>query len=301
MPEGSVTVVVPTRNRPQSLRHCLDALKKVEHPHEVLVIDNGSDTAETREVAASFGVRCVVEPTVGVNRARNRGMREATTDIVVYIDDDTIATRDWLPMMVAEFADPRVMAVGGRIIAEAADEAAAHISGYDVGEERQVVDRDSDQWFERANFGGLGNGANMGFRRSGVAQWGGFDERIGYGTPVRGFGDHNAFFRVVHAGFRAVYTPKAVVFHPIDATFEEVRAKRLQSAQAWGAYVALLAAEYPEHRRRLIRYAADALRGKRRAWRAAPAGFAPAARVSRWQSMLAAAQGLLLYARIRRL
>lgn len=303
MPAPAATVVICTRNRPRLLRRCLEALARVDIPHEVLVIDNASETPETREVAVSLGARYVLEPIVGVNRARNSGMRNAATEIVAYIDDDAIPAPGWLAKILAEFADPKVMAVGGRIIpgdAQQRDESvAAQISGYDIGSERQVVDRDSDQWFERANFGGLGNGANMAFRHNGFTQWRGFDERIGYGTPVRGFGDHNAFFRVVQSGGRAVYTPDAIVSHPLDATFEEVRAKRLQSAKAWGAYITLLAAEYPEHRKRIARYLFDALRGARRTWRAAQpaAGNGP----SRWRSMLAAMEGPLLYMRVRRL
>lgn len=298
MPDVSASVVICTRNRPQPLQRCLEAVREVVFPHEVLVIDNASDTSETREIAAAYGARCIAEPIVGVNRARNRGMRNSVGDIVAYVDDDVIPSRDWLTNIASEFGDPAVMAVGGRILAEAADHELANLSDYDVGATRQVVDRDSDDWFERANFGGLGNGANMAFRRSGFPQWGPFDERIGYGTAIRGFGDHNAFFRVVQSGGRAVYTPDAVVVHPVDGTFEEVSAKRLQSAKAWGAYITLLSVEYPEHRVRIAQYLFQSLVGTRRAWRATQpaAGNGP----PRWRSMLAAIQGPTVYMRVRR-
>ena len=302
-PPLTTTIVICTRNRPSSLRRCLAAIARLRAPRfELIVVDNASDTAETREVAESFGARSVVEPIPGVNRARNRGIRASTSDVVVFIDDDAIPTADWLANIVREFdADPRVMAVGGRIIVgyeHAPDTSAgAQLSGYDCGPDRQVVDRDAVAWFERTNFGGMGNGANMAFRRSAVERWGGFDERIGYGTGIRGYGDHNAFFRVVHSGFRAVYTPDAVVFHPLDATLDEIVAKRLRSIHAWGAYLTLLAVEYPEHRGRILRYAGGALFGVRRKWR--PPSGPSVARIARWRTMAAVARGPFAYLRAR--
>ena len=295
----SATIVICTRNRPQSLRRCLERLHELGHPHDVLVVDNASDSAETRQVAEAAGVRYVREPLVGVNRARNLGGREVTSDVVVYLDDDAVPSETWLPNVLKEFDDPRVMAAGGRIIpgeeGRPDTSEAALISGYDCGPRRLVVDRDASEWLECACFGGLGNGANMAFRRSAFDGGDVFDERIGYGTPVRGFGDHSGFFRVVSQGGRAVYAPDAIVFHRVEGTIDEQRAKRIRGVKAWSAWLLLLAVEYPQYRRLLFRYVRGAVFGARRDWR--PPG--PSLGVSRWRAMLAVLVGPLLYIRIR--
>lgn len=295
----TATIIICTRNRPQSLARCLARLHELRHPHDVLVVDNSSDTHETRQVAEAAGVRYTREPVVGVNRARNRGGREASGDVVVYIDDDAVPAESWLPNLLREFDDPRVVAAGGRIIpgeeGNPDTSEAALISGYDCGPQRIAVDRDTDGWFERACFGGLGNGANMAFRRSAFDDGAVFDERIGYGTPVRGFGDHSGFFHVVANGGRAVYAPDAVVYHVVEGNAADQRAKRTRGLRAWGVWVTMLALEHPQFRSLLVRYLRGTTSGPPRAWRAPGAS----AGVPRWRAMFAALAGALLYFRIR--
>ena len=286
----TATIVICTRNRPESLRRCLEML---DH-RDILVVDNASDNDETRQVAEAAGVRYVVEPRIGVNRARNTAARHCTSDVLAYVDDDTIPTPEWLPNLLKEFDDPRVMCAGGRILpgdgVTIDTSPAAAISRYDCGSERLVVDRDTDGWFSLANFGGLGNGANMAFRRSAWDDGPVFDERLGYGTPIRGHGDHSGFFRVIARGGRGVYAPDAVVFHPVEGTFEEQSAKRLSGAHAWGAYVALLFVEYPQYRRLLFRHFRRTQNGN---------GDAPRS-TARWRLLAAALSGVFAYVRARR-
>jgi len=292
----TATIVICSRNRPEALRRCLAALRRVAGNADILVVDNASDGDETRRVAEAAGARCVVEPAVGVNRARNTAARHCDSDVLAYVDDDTIPTADWLPNLLKEFDDERVMAVGGRILPGDGDRVdtspAAAISRYDCGDERIAVDRNDDRWFELTNFGGLGNGANMAFRRSAWNYGPVFDERIGYGTPVRGHGDHSGFFRVVARGGRGVYAPDAVVFHPVEGSIEEQQAKSRRALEASGAYLMLLFVEYPQYRRLLFRY----LRGKRRKER--PAAAPPAG--SRLTALFALLRGARLYFRVRR-
>jgi hypothetical protein len=53
-----------------------------------------------------------------------------------------------------------------------------------------VVDRQTPAWFERANFGGIGDGGNMAFRRYAFAVWPGFDVRLGRGALLHGGEEH---------------------------------------------------------------------------------------------------------------
>src|SRR6266851_10486745 len=111
------SVVICTRNRPQQLDSCLAAVLKQNHPRfEVLVVDNGSDHSCSFEVAARHRVRCVSEPRVGVSHARNLGARESNAKIVAFIDDDAVPEARWLEGLCAEFCDPCVMGVVGRIL-----------------------------------------------------------------------------------------------------------------------------------------------------------------------------------------
>lgn len=295
------TVVICTRNRPEELERCLAALALVVYPDfDVLVVDNAPSDDRTRDIAERWEAGYVVEPIVGLSRARNRGARSCETEIVAFIDDDALPDPKWLDRLITEFKDPRVMVVTGRIlplcVETRAEDDCAMINGF--SDQRRAVDRHTPSWFELANFGGLGDGGNMAFRRCAFDIWPGFDERLGRGAPLDGSEEHHAFFALVERGWRAVFTLDAVVRHPNPATVENLRARHLKDLSASTAYLVLLFVEHPRYRRRTLRYAAQALAGVRRPWRVQPPE--PTPRITpRWRTLLACISGPFLYVRSR--
>jgi hypothetical protein len=95
----------------------------------------------------------------------------------------------------------------------------------------------------------------MAFRRRVFEEWPGFRESFGLGAPLPGGEENYAFFELISLGFTVVYTPDAVVDHPLPGTFSELRSRRrLLLGQAL-AYMTLLVREEPEFRWRIGRYA----------------------------------------------
>src|SRR5690349_14534612 len=98
-----VSVIIPTRHRPDLLRGTLLSLScqtAGASTFEVIVVDNGP-SEESAVVASSFRnaiaqLRYVEEPTPGLHNARHRGMAEARADILVYADDDIEAFPGWI-------------------------------------------------------------------------------------------------------------------------------------------------------------------------------------------------------------
>lgn len=91
---GSVSVIVPTHDRVDSLVRLLQALgsDSVTHPHEVIVVADGCSPDTARAVAAldvPYRVRVLEhQPARGAAVARNSGAREASGDVLLFIDDD---------------------------------------------------------------------------------------------------------------------------------------------------------------------------------------------------------------------
>src|SRR5688572_13183222 len=188
----SSTVVVCTRDRPVELERCLEAVAKLDSVgHDVLIVDNSSTDGRTPEIAARYGFRVLNEPLEGLSRARNVGARACRTEIVAYLDDDAIPEPGWLTNVVAEFDDPSVMAVTGKILPIEIDTEAERLferlGGFGSHETRKVLDRTTPSWFEIACFGGMGSGGNMAVRRRAFDVWPGFDERLGAGTELPGY------------------------------------------------------------------------------------------------------------------
>lgn len=305
-PEAALpfTVIVCTHDRPAELERCLEALARLRYPRcEGLVVDNASSDARTRDIAQRRGVACLLEPVPGLSRARNRGARAATADLIAYIDDDAVPEPDWLSALAREFDDPRVMAVTGRTLAldtgASGEPLATGIAEPDFGGlDRLSVDAETPQWFERANFGGLGVGRNMAFRRRAFELWPGFDERLGRGALLEGCEEHKAFFELIDLGYRVVYTPAAVVRHPPPASSAVLRARHLRAATASAGYLTLLLTEQPRYRKATFTYMRQALTGTRRSWRGPET--TPRSRIAPWWRVaLASLAGPLLYARAR--
>lgn len=93
-----VSVVIPTRNRPMTLRNALNSvLAQTLSDFEVIVVVDGEDGVETSSLIASFcddRLRCIALPkSVGGSEARNTGVRLARSRFVALLDDDD----EWLP------------------------------------------------------------------------------------------------------------------------------------------------------------------------------------------------------------
>lgn len=91
---ASISVIIPTHNRSKLLRRTLDALYKQTAPLlEVIVVSDGS-TDSTRETVNEFGMRLPIkyleQPQRGVSSARNLGLKHASADLVLLMDDDVI-------------------------------------------------------------------------------------------------------------------------------------------------------------------------------------------------------------------
>ena len=105
-----VSVIVCTRNRANRLAATLSSLAGMcvdpEIDWELVVIDNGS-TDETAWIVASFQdrlpLRCVAEEQTGLSHARNRGVKEARGDVIVWIDDDVSVPQGWIDAWYAGF------------------------------------------------------------------------------------------------------------------------------------------------------------------------------------------------------
>jgi glycosyltransferase involved in cell wall biosynthesis len=208
----SCSVVVSTRDRPGPLppasSPCAARRPRTTRSSSWTAL-RVAKAAES--VADRFGARYLRVERPGLSRARNRGADAASGEVVVFLDDDVTLDSGCIASLLEEFADPLTAAVGGRIVLDdgdpAAREAFESFGGFDPGPERRAIDRQTPDWFELTNFGGLGSGAMLAIRRAAFDAWPGFDERLGRGAPLDAGEEMHAYFSLVERGYRAVYTP----------------------------------------------------------------------------------------------
>ncbi len=100
------SVIVCAFNEERLLPGCLQSLLQQSFPpHEIIVINNAS-TDRTAAAASMPGIRVVDEPLKGLVVARETGRLVSTGDVLVYVDADCRAPRDWLERVRQEFSDP---------------------------------------------------------------------------------------------------------------------------------------------------------------------------------------------------
>jgi GT2 family glycosyltransferase len=222
-----VSVVVCTRDRPDSIVTALRGLTSLRYPSfEIVVVDNAPSTDATeRAVSAGFGsdprVRYVREPRPGLSCARNRGIAEASSDIVAFTDDDVKVDPWWLHGIARGFrASPGVACVTGLIATaqlENAEQLYFHLrEGWGTECEPRLFDltanRDDSPLYPYSA-GIFGAGANFAISRTAAKETGGFDEALGAGSPSGGGEDLEMFVRVILAGHQLAYEPSAIVWH----------------------------------------------------------------------------------------
>jgi glucosyl-dolichyl phosphate glucuronosyltransferase len=220
-----VSVILCTYNRARLLDAALRSLEGVKQPSgfswELLVVDNNS-TDGTKAVVAAAGDRGVLpcrylfESRQGKSHALNTGIAQAKGDILAFTDDDVTFDPGWLEGIWRAFEERECVGVAGRIVpvwssprprwyADSGPYALmTAIVRYEFGDERGPAVQ--PPW-----------GANMAYRRDAFVRHGGFDPRFGPMGRTLMRGEDILFARRLMAvGERLLYTPDAIVYHPVE-------------------------------------------------------------------------------------
>jgi glycosyltransferase involved in cell wall biosynthesis/GT2 family glycosyltransferase len=247
----TASVVICTRNRPDSVRDTLRSILACRYPagrHEVIVVDNATEADESvklveAEFEGEIPVRVLREPEPGLSNARNRGLQGAEGEIVVFADDDVDVDHNWLATLVAPFdRGEKVGATSGMTLPGALETPTQRwIEGFGGrvrGFEPRVFDLD-DPPVDRPLFpftlGDLGAGRNMAFRRDLLTELGGFDPALGPGTLAHDGDDIEALLRVLLTGHAIFHDPAAIVWHAHPREYRELEQR------VWGYGIGLTA------------------------------------------------------------
>jgi GT2 family glycosyltransferase len=215
--ELPVSVVIPTRDKVELLRRCVETVEATRYPSlEIIIIDNGSLKQPTLDYLANTPHRVVRHPGIfNFSDLVNAGAAASTNPLLVLLNNDT-ETSDptWLSTMVAELADERVGAVGCKL---SFDDGTPQHEGIALGlGSISAVNLDLGQYchFDRAVRDVVAvTAACVLVRRSAWEAVGGFDHALAVG-----FGDVDFCLRLRAAGYHVVYTPHAELVHAAQAT-----------------------------------------------------------------------------------
>lgn len=197
-----ISIVIATRERPEALSNCLDAVDALDYPREcfeVIVVDDGGDTDLAAVVArAGENVQLIWQEHRGPAAARNRGASEARFELLAFTDDDCRPTPSWLRELTARMN--RGEGAGGRTVAGLPENSYAVVSQAIVDVVYGFYNRNPDAArFFASN--------NVAFPAGSFQELGGFDERF------RTAEDRELCDRWVASGRTLRFAPRALVVH----------------------------------------------------------------------------------------
>ncbi len=208
------SVIVLSWNGLEDLPGCLAALDAQEFAdREILVVDNGSTDGSVEYVRDHYPhVRLICnEQNLGFAAGNNRGLRVATGDVLVLLNQDTVVQQGWLQSLVDAFeADPRCGIAGAKALYP--DGRIQHAGGYvdarGAASHYGYREPDAGQFDEPREVDFV-TGASLAISRAALDEIGELDEgfRAGY------YEDVDWCYRAREAGYKVLYTPKAVLVH----------------------------------------------------------------------------------------
>ncbi|PIS07894.1 hypothetical protein COT78_01525 [Candidatus Berkelbacteria bacterium CG10_big_fil_rev_8_21_14_0_10_43_13] len=121
-----VSIIVPVYNEPPAnLRRCLQSVVDVDGEKEIIVVDDCSPMEETAAVIRKYQARYPdliktfrQETNMGKRHAQVRAINEASSEIIVTVDSDTLVSKDAIWELIKPFSDPSVGASTGEVLIE---------------------------------------------------------------------------------------------------------------------------------------------------------------------------------------
>jgi len=223
------SIIVLSHDNLAFTRMCVASiLENTEYPnYELLLIDNASTDGSAEEIqrlAREYpNVRSFLnEENVGFGPGNNQGLREATGDILVLLNNDTMAPPGWLTRLARHLDDPAIGLIGPATN-RTCNEAQLDFP-YQTYDEYRAVARK-----QGARHEGERHPIRMpmmfctAFRRDTYERLGPLDERYEVGM----FEDEDYALRAKAAGYLTVWTPEVYVHHAYHASI----GKLLQSGE----------------------------------------------------------------------
>lgn len=219
MLEPTASVIVLAWNGMGYLESCLKSLLSQDFgTFEVIVVDNGSTDGSPDFVAQHYPQVKLIrnERNLGFAAGNNVGLRAATGDILVLLNQDTQVQPGWLGALIDTFSDPGIGMVGCKLLYP--DGTIQHAGGFLQGARgesahigRHMID---DGQYDQLADAEFVTAAALGISRTALATIGPLDEEF---VPAY-YEDIDWCYRARAAGFRVVYQPRAVVIHHESAS-----------------------------------------------------------------------------------
>ncbi|HRQ38136.1 MAG TPA: glycosyltransferase [Chloroflexota bacterium] len=212
-----MSILVLNWNGRDLLARYLPPLTQLDYPgpYEILLVDNGSTDDSVAFTQTHFpAVRIIAnEENLGFSRGINRGMQQAASDVIVWLNTDVDVRPDWLTELVRPLAANASIGITGAKLYFGDGRTLQHAGAMleyplAIGRHRFYKQPDNGQADELCDVDYV-TGAALAVRREVLDAIGLMDEAF---SPFY-YEEVDFCHRAIQAGFRVVYVPTAVATH----------------------------------------------------------------------------------------
>jgi len=218
-----VSIIIVNWNGQRFLEECFVSLNDLNYPrdkYEVILVDNASMDNSINFTRNKFPEVKVIKNEVneGFCKPNNDGVRIAQGEYVVFLNNDTVVTQNWLKeLVIGALSDPEIACCASKILyyddKKRINAAGGKFTIIGGGFYRGYGEYDSDK-YDSPSFTGFGCGAGVLAKKSFFETIGGFDEDYFASIEEVELGLKAWLF-----GYKVLYVPGAVMFHKESGTF----------------------------------------------------------------------------------
>ena len=210
-----VSIIIPVYNRIEYTRKCLESVFEFgsKYDFEIIVVDNYS-TDGTKEYLDGLGEKITAvhnKENLGFARASNMGAKHAKGEYLLFLNNDTIVTKNWMDILVRELDNNQNVAIAGSKLLFP-DETIQH-AGVVFDENKLPYHiyareiKEKDYVNKKRTFNAL-TAACMLVRKSIFNEVGCFDENF-----LNGYEDIDLCLKIKELGMDIMYCPESVLYH----------------------------------------------------------------------------------------
>ena len=209
-----ISIIIPVYNKIDLTLNCLFSISQntKQDNFEVIIIDDASSDATPKILSKIENLKYIRHKNnKGFLESISTGVKNAQGEILVFLNNDTFVTQNWLKNLLKPLANPKVGIVGAKLVypngrlQEAGGIIFRDASGWNYG-------KNDDPSLPEYNFlreVDYCSGACLAISRTLFLKIGGFEEcyRPAY------YEDTDLAFKIRNLGYKTIYQPKAIVFH----------------------------------------------------------------------------------------
>lgn len=210
-----ISIIIPVYNRLKFTQKCLESIFKFgsKYTFEIIVVDNASSDG-TKEFLDGLSEKVMAihnKENLGFGKACNLGAKRATGEYLLFLNNDTIVTKNWMDVLVDELDQNQDIAIAGSKllypdetiqhagVVFAEDKTPYHIYSREIKEKHYVN--------KKRKFNAV-TAACMLVRKDLFNEVGGFNEDF-----FNGYEDIDLCLKIKELGKDIIYCPESVVYH----------------------------------------------------------------------------------------